>query len=65
MSETNGIYPIMPIRRHEDDCIGCLEPWDCSCECNTCKAARDNWKEYDKYKKDILDPRDQEKLWKN
>jgi hypothetical protein len=42
MSETNGIYPIQSIRRHEDDCIGCLEPWDCDCECNTCKAARDN-----------------------
>jgi hypothetical protein len=60
MTETNGFYPLLP-RRHENDCDVCLEPQFCDCLCETCKASREKWfssKEYDKYIKDVIDPRD-------
>lgn len=61
MSETNGIYPIMTVNRHEDNCAACLEPQFCECQCATCTESRVKWassEEYRKYLSDILDPRD-------
>lgn len=29
-----------PIRRHEDNCKACFEPWDCDCTCATCIESR-------------------------
>ena len=71
MTENNGFYPVMPIRRHEDNCKACLEPQFCDCLCGTCKKSREDYycsQDYNKYLSDIYnkylsgitDPRDQE-----
>lgn len=45
MTEPNGIYPDNTgYRRHEDDCIACLEPWACDCICRTCTQSRKEYK---------------------
>lgn len=42
MEDVNGIYPV-PIRRHEADCKGCLEPWACDCECAVCVKSKEDY----------------------
>jgi hypothetical protein len=46
------------VRRHEDDCIVCLEPQHCDCTCETCKKSREDYERYRASNEGILDPRD-------
>ena len=61
MTEPNGFYPTASYR-HEDesDCRACLEPQYCDCLCDTCRKSREEYysRNYKKYAKDTLDPRD-------
>lgn len=66
--ETNGVYPMNNTKRHEDDCIGCLEPEYCDCICFTCKQSREKWYSSPEYRQkvhDLMNPTKSETIKEN